>query len=326
MLEFQNPCVYPIDIFGTGSLDCEGNCLYDCDGDGACDWEQVDHCFDVDGNIVTNLNDLDGDGVWDCLSSSINSIDNCMFEDSIVDLVNNLNFDSIPDGIPDCLNSIDYSIYYNPLQTDVYSDGIGNSCDGFDSGDGDGGQPGCTDSTACNYDFWADIDNGLCESCYLNDCENYPTSYIDMNGVESNGPYDCFGYCMDLDQDGINDDLDQDDFCDLLDNCPLIWNPGQIDSDNNGIGDACEVINIAEEIFSFSLFPNPFDTYTILNFCNPKQDNLIIKLFESTGRLVFETSINTSQYIIYREGLAEGIYIIQLESNDNYLRKLIILE
>ena len=334
MLEFQNPCVYPIDVFGTGSLDCEGNCLYDCDGDGACDWEKINHCFDVDGNIVTNLSDemnnitgdMIPDGVWDCLSqNSINIIDNCMIN-TIVDLVNNLNLDSIPDGIPDCLNYIDYSIYYNPLQTDVDSDGIGNSCDDFDSGGGDGGQPGCTDSTACNYDFWADIDNGLCDYCYLNDCENYPTSYIDVSGVEFNGPYDCFGYCMDLDQDGINDDLDLDNFCDLLDNCPLIWNPGQIDSDNNGVGDACEVINIAEEIFVFSLFPNPFETYAILNFYNPQQDNIIIKLFENTGRLVFETLINTSQYIIYREGLSDGIYMIQLENNDNVMRKLIILE
>lgn len=38
-----------------------------------------------------------------------------------------------------------------------------------------------------------------------------------------------------------DDDLDQDGFPDLcLDNCPLTYNPSQLDSDNDGLGDACD--------------------------------------------------------------------------------------
>ncbi len=35
-------------------------------------------------------------------------------------------------------------------------------------------------------------------------------------------------------------DSDSDLICDGVDNCPLAYNPGQGDSDNNGIGNACE--------------------------------------------------------------------------------------
>ena len=51
------------------------------------------------------------------------------------------------------------------------------------------------------------------------------------------------------------DDLDNDEICDNNDNCPNNWNPNQIDSDNDGIGDECDPmplsineININKEI------------------------------------------------------------------------------
>jgi len=42
-------------------------------------------------------------------------------------------------------------------------------------------------------------------------------------------------------------DPDKDDAFGSLDNCPDIYNPDQIDSDNNGIGDACDVMEAVEE-------------------------------------------------------------------------------
>ena len=44
------------------------------------------------------------------------------------------------------------------------------------------------------------------------------------------------GLCVCPDQDG-------DGICDDVDNCPTIANPGQEDCNNNGVGDACDVIN-----------------------------------------------------------------------------------
>jgi len=71
---------------------------------------------------------------------------------------------------------------------------------------------GCTDSTACNYDIMANINQG---------CE-YPLE-----------DYDCDGLC-------IGNDNDNDGICNDDDICPYNWDPGQNDSDNDESADACD--------------------------------------------------------------------------------------
>lgn len=52
---------------------------------------------------------------------------------------------------------------------------------------------------------------------------------------------------FDTDDDGIGDacdtctDSDRDLHCDDTDNCPDVWDPGQIDNDEDGVGDVCDV-------------------------------------------------------------------------------------
>lgn len=63
-----------------------------------------------------------------------------------------------------------------------------------------------------------------------------PAYTTDLNGVahaimEAHDPDYNAAYLTDSDADGIGD---------FLDNCPLIPNPDQLDTDNNGRGDACE--------------------------------------------------------------------------------------
>ena len=119
-----------VDMYGLGYLDCDGNCLYDCDNDGACDWSQ-NHCYDTDGNLISTTDQINNvtfeigpDGLLDCLSFIyVDSIDNCVYN-SGVDLVNNLTLELISDGVPDCLEGFDYTTYSNPFQTDVDGDGI----------------------------------------------------------------------------------------------------------------------------------------------------------------------------------------------------------
>ena len=317
MLNFQSPCVYPIDIYGLGYLDCEGNCLYDCDNDGACDWNQS-HCYDTDGNLISSLDQINNftfepipDGVLDCLSFTyVDSVDNCVFN-SGVDFVNNLTLDSISDGVPDCLTGFDYDIYSNPLQTDIDGDGIGNSCD-----DNDGGQIGCMDSEACNYDFWADTQcSSCCVYCYLDDCDTYPSQHSDPAG-----PYDCLGYCADLNNDGLFDDLDGDDICDLFDNCLNVWNPGQLDTNNNGIGDACEETFLIEnENFTYNIFPNPFSHYTTVSFENDNSSIMNVKILELSGRLVYHISTKQEFVQIFKDNFSRGMYIMEIYQNDTIL-------
>lgn len=71
---------------------------------------------------------------------------------------------------------------------------------------------GCTDQIACNYNPMANEDD---ESCV----------YAEIN-------YDCYHNCL--------EDQDQDFICDPFDNCILLYNPYQIDTDEDGFGDLCD--------------------------------------------------------------------------------------
>ena len=69
--------------------------------------------------------------------------------------------------------NFDYSMCYNPLQTDVDGDELGNSCDSDD-----GGQVGCMDVETCNYDFGLMSRVPIVVLLFLNDCDTYPSTYF----------------------------------------------------------------------------------------------------------------------------------------------------
>jgi len=71
---------------------------------------------------------------------------------------------------------------------------------------------GCTDTEACNYNNEATVEDQSCE---------FAQEY-----------YDCAGMC--------ENDIDEDEVCDVFDNCILIANFNQLDSDMDGEGDACD--------------------------------------------------------------------------------------
>jgi Thrombospondin type 3 repeat len=157
--------------------------------------------------------------------------------------------DQIPNADDNC------PVLPNTLQNDLDQDGIGNECDSTNDDDFD--SDGILDvadncprhPNADQSDIDGDEQGG--DAC---DPDKDGDGYF--NGPQaSNDPpyevsYDLIDNCpsvanpdqIDTNNDGVGDvcDADADGARDDLDNCPLIANPDQTDTDGNGRGDSCE--------------------------------------------------------------------------------------
>lgn len=153
----------------------------------------------------------------------------------LIDIGSAPEVDSDGDGFPDSTDNCPDT--FNPIQTDLDGDGVGDDCDEDLDGDGIPNVLDNCPATANPDQADLNLDN-VGDVCDLD---------IDGDGIENdedNCPEIINPGQSDLDGDGVGDtcdtDVDGDGIPDLTDNCPVLFNPGQEDQDGDLIGDMCD--------------------------------------------------------------------------------------
>ena len=87
-----------------------------------------------------------------------------------------------------------------------------------------------------------------------------------------------------------------------------------------------ETVGITENtLLGVNVYPNPFKEFTTVEFNNPNNDTYRISLMDARGRTVMNTSTQSSQFIINKENLQEGIYFLEIDGK-NKSRQIVVIQ
>jgi subtilisin family serine protease len=103
------------------------------------------------------------------------------------------------------------------------------------------------------------------------------------------------------------------------------WGYGKLDAfQMMSCGEATANLHNISLTGDVKIFPNPFHTQSTLSFSNSQEKN--IYLYNTTGELVFSDSCKASTYILSKNNLAAGLYVmVCTEKNATYRLKIIVL-
>ncbi|WP_370476086.1 MopE-related protein [Tamlana flava] len=224
------------------------------------------------------------------------------------------------DNALDC-NDSNASI--NPEATDIVANGIDENCDGL-------------------YQWYLDSDeDGYGSSTVVESVNSSPGSGESNNNSDCNDGNDTIypgapEICDGLDNDCGNGvpntevDSDSDGVLDCEDNCPEVSNPGQEDSNGNGIGDACESLSVQATslLKNILIEPNPFQSSFNVHVQQKVNNQKIgITLFDLNGRLIYNNSHTNDNGMIRINDfthLQKGIYFLKISSDSEFTIKQII--
>ena len=224
----------------SGSPTCTSTCRSDTDSDGVLDDE--DNCVSI---ANPDQQDTDEDGQGDVCDPDDDNDGRCDSASAVA-------------GV--CTAGPDTCLSVESIDLDTDHDGTEDSCDPDDDNDGwsDEAENSCGTSPLSAASIPVDTDNDrLCDAVDDDD---------DNDGVVDDGDIDSIDYCPDdsdpdslcddncrvvpnptqlnTDGDSFGDVCDPDDDndgdVDIADNCPLIINANQADLDGDGVGDACD--------------------------------------------------------------------------------------
>ena len=233
---------------GIAQLDCEvSNAFGVCEGSWLClEGESICDAPQADAEACNGMDD-DCDGETDEV-----------FEDSDGDgAANCVDADDDSDGLPDLNDNCPTT--YNPAQADYDSDNEGDSCDPDDDNDLVADGEDCEPFNHLVYPGAVEQCDGQDNDCNGETDEGFPD--FDLDGMsdcvdwddDNDGVDDDFDNCLlvynpgQLNTDGFPDggdacdpDNDNDGLLDDVDNCPGSYNPLQNDTNLDGVGDACQ--------------------------------------------------------------------------------------
>jgi LruC domain-containing protein/RHS repeat-associated protein len=178
-------------------------------------------------------------------------------------------------------------------------------CPGSSDADGDGVCDTTDNCAAALNPLQEDADgDGVGDAC-----DSAPNDNAQCGDLDADGRDDClWALCV------LDADTDADGFGDLCDNCPVVANAGQQDSDGNGVGDACQIVDSDNDGVPDEVDAAPCDPSVSSVSFAPGEGLSSSMLFEdqwsSKGDLDFNDLVLSYNYAVEQDAAGRAVRLV----------------